>query len=108
MSDVVDDLEAVGIHDRVTVELDDGTTVAGTAAPVDFDPNDRLRIELRPDDGDERYELAASIDDDEWSPVRVRRQSGDEDWTEMGEAASVTRDAGDDPAAESGSGSDGR
>ncbi|ESP86875.1 hypothetical protein [Candidatus Halobonum tyrrellensis] len=94
MRDVVEELEAVALHDRVTVELDDGTTVAGTAAPVEFDQNNRLRIELRPDDAagsDERYELAASVDDGEWSPVRVRRQSGDEDWAEMGEAVSVTR-----------------
>lgn len=91
MTDIVERLGEVQQHDRLTVDVDDGTTVEGTAAPVNFDPNDRLRIEIRPDDGDERYDLSATLEDGEWTPVGVRRQAGDADWEEVGEAVGVTR-----------------
>ena len=107
MSDVIDDLGEVGQHDRVTVELDDGSTVSGVAQPVTFDPNERLRIELRPRDGDERYELSATAEDGEWTPVGVRFRTDDaEGWEEVGEVTAVTRDDGDEPAADSASGAD--
>ena len=109
MSDVIDNLGEVGQHDKVTVELDDGSTVSGVAQPVTFDPNERLRIEVRPKDSNERYELSATVEDGEWTPVGVRLRTDDTDeWEEVGEVASVTRDEGNDPAADSASGADGQ
>lgn len=102
MSDIVDDLAAVVPHDRVAVELADGTTVEGRAAPVTFDPNERLRIELRPEAGDERYELAATVEGGEWTPVRVRRQSGDGGWESLGDADAATRVDDEPPEADGG------
>lgn len=102
MSDVIDTLEGVNVHDRIAAELTDGTTIEGVAAPVNFDPDERLRIEIRPDEGDDRYDLTATAEDGEWSPVEVRRQSGDDDWESVGELAAVNRENDDSTGGDSG------
>lgn len=91
MSEVAETLGEVGADDQIWVELEDGTEFEGRASPVDYDPEDSLRIEVRPQGENDRYELSASYDGG-WSDVQVRHveaDAGDASWTDLGTAEEV-------------------
>lgn len=79
----------------VQLTLLNGTTIAGIAGPIDYVPDERLRLELRPrDDSSIRYEAKALCDDAGWSPVTVRRYArGDDDWEVLGVVKGVQSSA---------------
>ena len=86
-SELVERLGEADLNDRVRVTLSDGTTFEGPASPIDYVPEDSLRVEVRPEGGStERYELSAEYDDG-WSDLAVRHvdaADGDDDWEELG------------------------
>ena len=97
MSEVAEDLGAVEADDRIRVALEDGTEFEGRASPVDYDPDDSLRIEVRPQGENDRYELTADYDEG-WSDVEVRHVEADAEgssWTDFGTVENVEiRDSG--------------
>ncbi|WP_157971633.1 hypothetical protein [Halorussus litoreus] len=73
------------VNDRVRVTTD-GTEFEGPASPIDYVPEESLRVEVRPENSDERYELRAEYEDG-WSDVAVRLADMDgEDtaWQDLG------------------------
>ncbi|MFC4549248.1 MULTISPECIES: hypothetical protein [Halorussus] len=91
MNQVVENLEAVEVDDRLRVALEDGTEFEGRASPVDYDPEDSLRIEVRPQGENDRYELRATYDEG-WSDVTVRHvvaDAPDAQWEDVGTVRSV-------------------
>jgi len=80
-------LGAVEVGDHVSVDLGDGTTFEGPASPVDYVPEESLRVEIRPEGGTtERYELSAEYDG-EWSDLSVRHTDAadsDAGWESLG------------------------
>ncbi|MFC4449661.1 hypothetical protein [Halorussus aquaticus] len=79
-------------NDRVRVTLSDGTTFEGPVSPIDYVPEESLRVEVRPEEGTtERYEISAKYDDG-WSELAVRgvsMEGEDSEWKELGEVESV-------------------
>ena len=94
MSNAAEALGDLEVYQHVTVTLDDGTTVEGQANPIDYVPEESLRVEIGPDaEEDVRYQFVAEYDD-EWSDVRGERIGpDDEDWQEVGTVTDV--DAGE-------------
>jgi hypothetical protein len=80
---VLGDLE---LGETIQLTTLNGQTISGRAGPIDYTPDDWLRIEIEPEDGAPiRYELATRAEDFGWNPITVRRyQQGDEDWVSMG------------------------
>ncbi|WP_435179333.1 hypothetical protein [Halorussus sp. AFM4] len=73
-------------NDTVRVELSDGTTFEGPASPIDYVPEESLRVEVRPEGGTtERWELSAEYDGG-WSDLTVRHADAaeNEDWEDRG------------------------
>ncbi|MFC4549249.1 MULTISPECIES: hypothetical protein [Halorussus] len=99
MTDLAEMLGGMDVNDYVRVTLTDGTTFEGQADPIDYDPEESLRLEIRPPDKPtERYEIRSEYDGG-WDELAVRRVAVDEpnaDWEELGtvEDATVT----DEPA----------
>lgn len=89
MTTLAERLGEVELYTDVTLELDDGTTVEGRASPIDFDPDEHLRMELRPmgEHSGRRYEIHAHCREGEWESPNVRRidPATEEEWTELGE-----------------------
>ncbi|WP_137283251.1 hypothetical protein [Halorussus salinisoli] len=79
-------------NDHVEVTLSDGTTFEGPASPIDYVPEESLRVEVRPEGGStERYELSAKYDDG-WTELTVRYTNAADDvegWEELGEVREV-------------------
>ncbi|NEU56592.1 hypothetical protein [Halorussus sp. MSC15.2] len=79
-------------NDYVRVTLSDGTTFEGPASPIDYVPEESLRVEVRPEGGTtERYEISGEYDDD-WSELTVRgvsMEGEDSEWEDLGEVESV-------------------
>ncbi|GAB3673352.1 hypothetical protein [Halopiger thermotolerans] len=75
MTDPIDTLTEVDVHDELRVTLLNGTSVEGKAGSVDYVPEDHLRIEIEEEDETEttRYEISATYTDGEWERPRVRR-----------------------------------
>ena len=91
MSEVAETLGEVGADDRIRVWLEDGTEFEGRASPVDYDAEDSLRIEVRPQGENDRYELSATYDEG-WSDVEVRHvvaDVGDASWSDLGTVEDV-------------------
>ncbi|NHN58281.1 MULTISPECIES: hypothetical protein [Halorussus] len=91
-SELVERLGEADLNDRVRVALADGTTFEGPASPIDYVPEESLRVEVRPGDGStERYELSAEYDDG-WGDLSVRRSDaadGDAAWEELGRVEQI-------------------
>ncbi|USZ68648.1 hypothetical protein NGM10_02635 [Halorussus salilacus] len=87
MTELAEALGEVGVDDRLRVTTEDGTAFEGRASPVDYVPEESLRIEVRPEDGGvDRYEIRATYDDG-WSDPLVRHAEADAEdgsWTELG------------------------
>ncbi|MFC7045996.1 hypothetical protein ACFQH6_11740 [Halobacteriaceae archaeon GCM10025711] len=87
---LIQTLAGLDIFDEARVTLDDGTTIRGRCNPITYTPNERLRMEIRPRDEDERYDLRARYADDEWDTPVVRQYvDEDNDWTELGELHAI-------------------
>jgi hypothetical protein len=86
-TELAERLGATDVGDQLSVALADGTTFEGPASPVDYVPEESLRIEIRPEGGTtDRYELRADYDG-EWSDVSVRHADPTEDddgWESLG------------------------
>lgn len=80
----------------VRLALDDGTTIDARISQFDYTPDERLRLELSVADENARYQARALFEDDDWTPVEVRRyaidsdEAGDGDWETLGEVTEVT------------------
>ncbi|WP_132057632.1 hypothetical protein [Halorussus amylolyticus] len=87
MSDLVEILGDVDVDDHLRVTLDDGTEFEGWASPVDYVPEESLRIEVRPEGGTtDRYEISAAYDDG-WTDPTVRHAEADAEsgsWGDLG------------------------
>jgi hypothetical protein len=88
MSDreLVEKLGDLDLNDRVRLTTSDGATFEGPASPIDYVPEDSLRVEIRPANTSERYEISASWDD-EWSELAVRHvdaADADSAWEDRG------------------------
>ena len=87
MTDIVTTLGDAEIGSHVVVELSDGTRFEGRASPIDYVPEESLRVEVRPeDDPTARYELSAEYGE-EWDDVRVRHadvDAEDPEWEQLG------------------------
>jgi len=105
MSDLAETFGEVGADDNVRVVLDDGTAFEGRASPVDYVPEESLRVEVRPQDGEgERYEIRGEYDEG-WGDLTVRRadMAGEAtEWEDVGTVEGLeAREAGGDVSAES-------
>lgn len=95
--DTLSDLES---KQNVRLTLDDGATIDARISQFDYTPDERLRLELAVSDENARYQARASFEDEEWTPVEVRRYAagsegagsggGDEDWETLGTVDEVT------------------
>lgn len=97
--ELVEKLGSLDVDDAVRVTTTDGTTFEGPADPIDYVPEESLRIEVRPENSDERYEIRGEYDG-EWGEMRARgvEMAGeDTEWEDLGrvEHAEVSDD-GDD------------
>lgn len=95
MSDPIDTLSDVAPRDRVRVTLLNGEQLEGTAQPVEIDPGERLRIELRSGEEDRavRYDVRAGNDDGEWDQPVARRydvKHEEGEWVAMGKVSEAT------------------
>ena len=92
MSDreLVERLGGLEVGDRVRVTAED-ETFEGQANPIDYVSEESLRVEIRPGDGNDRYEINAEYDDG-WSEPKVRHTPGngpDADWEKLGTVDAV-------------------
>lgn len=101
--DTLSDLES---KQNVLLTLDDGTTIDARITQFDYTPDERLRLELAVSDENSRYQARASFEDEEWTPVEVRRyavdsgEGGDGDWETLGTVEEVASDDIPEDAAE--------
>jgi len=98
-TELIERLGAAELNELVKISLSDGTTFEGPASPIDYVPEDSLRLEVRPEGGTtERYELSAEYDDG-WSQLTVRHTDANEKgsgWEELGTVEDVEV-RGDEP-----------
>lgn len=88
MQEIVEQIADLERDDHVRITVADETVIAGRVSPLEYAPDDHLRFEVRSDD--ERFEIAATYENGEWTPVRASRISGDEEtWSSLGEVTSV-------------------
>lgn len=88
-------LGSLGVFDHVQVLLGDDTELEGRATAIDYVPEERLRLELRPRNSGVRYELSAEHGESRWSPIRVRRCDTEADadalqWESLGNVVNVS------------------
>ena len=89
MSVLAERLGEIELYSDVTFELADGTTIEGRVSPIDYTPNEHLRMELRPfsEGTARRYEIHADYRDGEWETPTVQSvvPADGEEWEELGE-----------------------
>ncbi|MEM4781725.1 MAG: hypothetical protein QXG03_09235 [Halalkalicoccus sp.] len=95
MSDPIETLRAVSPQDHVRVTLLNGDQLEGTAQPVEVEPGERLRIELRTGEADHavRYDVRAAVESGEWETPTARRydvKHEDGEWVTMGDVREAT------------------
>jgi hypothetical protein len=80
-------LGELDVFDYVRLRLTNGQEVEGRATAIDYVPDERLRLELRPRHSGVRYELSAEHSGSRWSPIHVRRcdtEADVRDWEDLG------------------------
>ncbi|WP_226011853.1 hypothetical protein [Halomicrobium salinisoli] len=85
--ELIDELGDIGQKQPIAITTDDGTTVEGHVAQSIYEPGQKLRLEISAgeDDGYQRYQVKADADEGDWSTPHVRgRQTGENDWTDLG------------------------
>ncbi|ADJ14094.1 hypothetical protein [Halalkalicoccus jeotgali] len=102
MNDPIRTLADVAPHDRVRVTLLNGDRLEGRAQPVEFEPERRVRVELRSGDVDRaiRYDVSSTYRTDEWETPVARRydvRHEESEWITMGDVseASITERSSD-------------
>jgi hypothetical protein len=90
----VESLGEASVDEYLRVTLLDGSRIEGHAGPIDYEPDERLHVELTPTHETRiRYELRSSRDEDRWRPILVRKfERGAEEWTELAQVAEVRLD----------------
>ena len=84
--ELVEKLGDLELNDSIRVTTTDGSTFEGPASPIDYVPDESLRVEVRPENTTERYEISAS-NDDGWSELAVRYTAATDDadgWQDRG------------------------
>lgn len=88
MSTLAERLGEAELYSTVTLKLADGTTIEGKASPINYVPDDSLRMELRPEgeNSSRRYAVEAHCEDGEWEPPTVREidPATESDWEDLG------------------------
>lgn len=95
MGEPIDTLSDVTPQDRVRVTLLNGEQLEGTAQPVEVEPGERLRIELRSGEADHavRYDVRGEADDGEWNRPVARRydvEHEEGEWVTVGKVSEAT------------------
>jgi len=93
--DLPERLGDLDVYDTVRITTTEGTSFEGPASPIDYVPEESLRVEIRPENSDERYELRADYEDG-WSDVSARLADMDgEDtaWQDLGTVESVAAES---------------
>lgn len=90
MEDPIRTLADVEPRDRVRVTLLNGEQLEGRAGPAEFEPERRVRIELRSGDVDHaiRYEIGSEYRTDDWETLAARRydvKHEEGEWVTMGD-----------------------
>lgn len=96
--DLAERLGDLDVNDDVRVTTSDDTDFEGPANPIDYVPEESLRIEVRPGNTDERYEMRAEYDDG-WSEVRARgtdMAGEDTEWRDLGTVERVEAEGDDE------------
>lgn len=91
MANLAETLGNLELGELVQVTLDDGSTITGEASLIDYDPEERLRIEIEEEnDSRVRHDISAERENDEWTTPQARRYTPDEnDWSELGAVTAV-------------------
>ena len=90
--ELVERLGGLEVGDRVRVTLSDDTTFEGQANPIDYVPEDSLRVEVRPESGSgDRYEISSKCEDDGWSELQTRHADMAAEATEWEDLGTVER-----------------
>lgn len=90
---LIETLSDFGQKQRVRIETEDGTTVEATISQFDYVPDEKLRLELSPEESDEyqRYQVRSHIEDGTWTPIDLRGYQQDRgEWTDLGTVANAT------------------
>jgi hypothetical protein len=89
--ELVERLGELEVGDRVRVTLSDDETFEGQANPIDYVPEDSLRVEIRPESGSgDRYEISSEYDDG-WSELQTRHADMQAEATEWEDLGTVER-----------------
>ena len=94
--ELVEKLGRLELNETVRVTTTDDETFEGPASPIDYVPEESLRVEVRPGNTDDRYEMSAEYDGN-WSDVSVRMADmagEDTEWQDIGTVERV--ETGDD------------
>ena len=92
MRDLAERLGEMEVDERVRVTLADGTAFEGKTGPIDYVPEESLRMEVRPEDETtDRYEIKCDCADG-WGDLRVRHvdtEDPDADWERLSNVEEV-------------------
>ncbi|WP_423747204.1 hypothetical protein V5735_21500 (plasmid) [Haladaptatus sp. SPP-AMP-3] len=88
---LVQTLGDVELGERIRMTVDGDSTIEGEATLVDYDPEERLRVEI---DGEEdsrvRRDVRADRKNGDWTTPKVRRYTPDQgDWAVRGVVTDV-------------------
>ncbi len=95
--ELIDELGEVGQKQPIEITADDGTTVEGHVSQSIYEPGNKLRLEISAgeDDGYQRFQVRADAEDGDWPTPHVRgRETGNDDWTDLGTVADVEVETG--------------
>ncbi len=90
---LIETLSDFGQKQRVRIETEDGTTVEATISQFDYVPDEKLRLELAPEESDEyeRYQIRSHAEDGTWTPIELRGYHQERgEWTDIGTVADAT------------------
>jgi hypothetical protein len=88
---LVETLGELELGERVRVTVDDDATIDGEATIIDYDPEERLHVEIEGDEDSRiRNDVRADRENDDWTTPRARRYTPDQDdWTILGDVTDV-------------------
>lgn len=90
---LIETLSDFGQKQRVRIETEDETTVEATISQFDYVPDEKLRLELAPEESDEyeRYQVRSHAEDETWTPINLRGYHQERgEWTDIGTVADAT------------------
>ncbi|MFH5801227.1 hypothetical protein [Haladaptatus sp. CMAA 1911] len=88
---LIETLGGLELGERVRITVDDGSTIDGEATIIDYDPEERLRVEIEGDEDSRiRHDVRADRENDDWTTPRARRYAPDQDdWAVLGDVTDV-------------------